>query len=857
MRDPSQAIFPEGRGPSNPYEIFPVGAVEQSIVARFEEQVRKHSGKMAVESAAGSLSYQQLDRAANQLATAIVKLRGTESEPVALLVSHGIPQITAILGALKAGKIYVPLDPAYPAARNAAVLSDLRPKLIVCDEHHQRMAAHIAAGAQVLSMSELALDIQEAAPDIAIEPDRPAVIIYTSGSTGKPNGLVHSHRNVLHATLKYTNNMHIGHEDRLLLLYSCAFIGSVADIFSALLNGATLLPYDLKRQGIGALAAWMKAKQVTLYQSVPTLFRRFAATLKPNEKFEATLRAIRLGGEPVMPHDVTLYGTHFHRDCLFAVSLASTEILGIRLYFVDPDDLPRGPRVPVGYALQDTEVLLVDDDGKPTSQGEIGEMVIRSPYLALGYWGDPKRTKAVFLADPDRPGTRLYHSRDLGLLHRDGCLEFLGRKDWQVKIRGHRIEIAEVESALLAVPGVKEAAVITQQAESGEPRLVAYIVPVPGVEQTVSGLRAALIEQLPEHMTPAAFVLLSALPTTPTGKIDRQSLPAPAASRPALGTAFVVPRNALEVAIVDIWRDCLNVTPIGVHDDFFELGGDSVLALDMALRVEETFARPIPQQALLASRTVEQLAHYLLRKDESSFERPLIEIRQGNGRPLFFLHGEFNGAGLFCIPLARHLNDIGLVAVHPHGSCGDFVPATIEEMAADRLRDIRTQQPSGPYRLAGHCNGALVAWAIAEQLLEQGETVELLAILAPPPSVQWETDVEAPAKVKPGGINLEGVTGRERSQRLHKAYGDACARFVGRRYGGSMLVMLPRMDATRLSMDHWQNVAQKTQFQLVPGGHLTVLLPRNLITVAAIIQEHLQASMKPPVGVDVVGSGQP
>jgi len=857
MRDSSQAVFPAGRCPSNPYEAFPASAVEQSIVARFEEQARKHSQKTAVECAAGSLTYEQLDRAASQLAAAIVKLRGTESEPVALLVSHGIPQIVAILGALKAGKIYVPLDPAYPAARNAVVLNDLRPKLIVCDERHHRMAAHIAAGAQVLNMSELAGDTHEGTLDIAIEPDRPAVIIYTSGSTGKPNGLVHSHRNVLHATLKYTNNMHISPDDRLLLLYSCAFIGSVADIFSALLNGATLLPYDLKRQGIGALAEWMKEKQVTLYQSVPTLFRRFAATLKPNEKFDATLRAIRLGGEPVMPHDVTLYRTHFHSDCVFAVSLASTEILGIRLYFVDPDDLPRGPRVPVGYALQDTEVLLVDDDGKPTPQGQVGEMVIRSPYLALGYWGDSERTKAVFLDDPQRPGTRLYHSRDLGLVHQDGCLEFLGRKDWQVKIRGHRIEIAEVESALLAVPGVKEAAVIAQETESGEHRLLAYIVPVPGIEQTVSGLRAALIEQLPEHMTPAAFVLLSALPTTPTGKVDRQSLPAPAPSRPALATAFVVPRNALEVALVDIWRDCLNVTPIGVRDDFFELGGDSVIALDMALRVEETFGRPIPQQALLASRTVEHLAQYLLQKDESSFERPLVEIRHGSGRPLFFLHGEFNGAGLFCIPLARHLNDIGLVAVHPHGACGDLVPATIEQMAADRLRDIRNMQPSGPYRLAGHCNGALVAWAIGEQLREQGETVELLAILAPPPTVQWDTDVEAPANPKSSDVNLEGVSGRERSQRLHDAYGEACARFVVRRYGGSMLVMLPRMDATRLAMDRWQNVALDTQFHLVPGGHLTVLLPRNLMTVAAIIKEHLHASMNPPVAADMIGSGQP
>jgi thioesterase domain-containing protein/acyl carrier protein len=340
-------------------------------------------------------------------------------------------------------------------------------------------------------------------------------------------------------------------------------------------------------------------------------------------------------------------------------------------------------------------------------------------------------------------------------------------------------------------------------------------------------------------------MLLRALPTTPSGKIDRQSLPATGPTRPALRTEFVVPRNALEVSLIDIWRDCLKVTPIGVRDDFFELGGDSVLALDMALRVEETFGRPIPQQALLASRTVEQLAQYLLGIDHSSVEGPLVQIRQGKGRPLFFLHGEFNGAGLFCVPLARQLNDIGLIAVHPHGACGDFVPATIEEMAADRLRDIRSVQPSGPYRLGGHCNGALVAWAMAEQLRSEGESVELLAVLAPPPTVQWERAAEAPPGPMPRGLDLSRMSRSQRAQQLHEAYGAVCERFVARRYDGSMLVMLPRMDATRLSMDRWQKVALDTQFHLVPGGHLTVLLPRNMATVATIIKDSLQASAKP------------
>ncbi len=427
-------------------------------------------------------------------------------------------------------------------------------------------------------------------------PDQPANIIYTSGSTGKVKGLVHSHRNILHTTLKYTNNLHISDADRLVLLYSCAFAGSVADIFAALLNGATLLPFNLKEEGIRNLGRWLTDKQVTLYQSVPTVFRQFVGTLQASERFPH-LRLLRLGGEAVTLRDVHLHRKHFPPECLLAVSLGASEILGIRLFFVDQDAPLPGPRVPVGYALQDTEVRILNENGEAAEPGSIGAMEIRSPYLALGYWRDPELTRTCFRSDPQRPEARTIRLGDLGKLHPDGCLEYVGRADFQIKVRGHRVEAAEVEMALLAIANVKDAVVGGRQSVAGDQRLVAYVVPVNRPGPTVSRMRLALHEVLPDYMIPSAFVFLDELPTTPAGKIDRLALPAPDASRPALRSPYIPPTDPLQILLAEVWQDCLNIRPIGIRDNFFELGGDSILAMDMALRLEGLCGRRVPPGA--------------------------------------------------------------------------------------------------------------------------------------------------------------------------------------------------------------------------------------------------------------------
>ncbi len=849
MSDRDHAIVPPGQcpGPTNPYRPFLWDEVEQSIPACFARQVASDPEKIAVETSTRQLTYAALNEAANRLANAILQRRGEKAESVAFLLGHGCPQITAAFGILKAGKIYVPLDPTYPPARNAMVLEGAQPGLLVTDNAHRQLAEQLDGGrGRVLNLDDLDRAGDGNDPDLVLSPDRPAIIIYTSGSTGKPMGVVHNHRNILHAVLKYTNHYHISRDDRSVGLYSCAFAGSLMDVFATLLNGATLLPFDLKTQGLAPLGRWLIDKEITLYQSVPTLFRQFVATLDGSEQFPR-LRFIRLSGETVTPRDVRLHRKHFLPGCLLAVSLAATEILGIRRYFLDHETPVSGPRVPVGYAMDDTEVLILGEDGKPVEPGCEGEIAVRSPYLALGYWGDPKRTEAAFVAEPERPGVRLYRFGDRGILRPDGCLEYLGRADSQVKVRGHRVEVAEVEAALLSIDDVKEAVVAGKDTATGEQRLVAYVVSAtrPGV--SVSRLRGLLLETLPDYMIPAAFVMLDALPMTPTGKVDRLALPEPSSTRPTLHTPYVGPADPLQFLLVEAWQECLCVQPVGVGDNFFELGGDSLMAAELNLRVEDLCGRSLPKEALLTAPTVAGQASLLLEHETSPSCPPLVEVQRGDSEHrLFFLHGDYNGGGLYCVPLARQIGkNQPFYALHPHGLSSPLIPPTIEAMAADRLRVLRDFQAEGPYLLGGHCNGGLVAFEMARQLIQLGQRVDFLAVIAPPSVRIGDADHAFP----PGPadnlqtIDLSGCPESERSDRLIQAYRDVCTHYVIQRLPTEVLVVLPREDLVQYGEpSRWRGAAKRVSVAEVPGGHLTILTSRYVGALAKLMRDHLATS---------------
>ncbi len=602
----SSCSGPDGR-PTNPSEPFPRAALEDSLTARFTRQVTRDPHRLAVKMGAIALSYGALDRAANRVAHAICDRIGGGNEPVALLLPQSLDQVVAVLGALKAGKIYVPLDPAHPPARLGEAVAHAGARLVVTSMRFAGLARAVAPSAPAVEVDALrdgADGPPAEAPAVAIGPDAGAYIFYTSGSTGRPKGVLDTHRNVLHNVMRYTNTLHLTSDDRLTLLQGPSFSGAVSSLFGALLNGASSLLFDVPREGAERLATWLAEESVTVYHSVPALFRAIA----PHGRSLPALRLIRLEGDRATPRDLALFREHFGPDCILVNGLGATECGLVRqFFFTTASPVPDGV-VPIGEAVEDMDVVVLDAAGRPAGIGEPGEIAVRSAYLAAGYWNQPELTAARFVVEPDRPGTRLYRTGDLGRLRRDGILELLGRRDGMAKIRGHHVEAAEVEAALLALPGVAEAATLVREDVPGEARLVAYLVAAGGDGLTPGGLRRALAERLPDFMLPSAFVLLDRLPLDGNRKVDRRALPAPTTAAPASEGPRAAPRSPHEDALMRIWSAVLGTDAIGVEDDFFDLGGNSLLAAAVLARVRSDWGVEIDMGAFAASPTIAALA---------------------------------------------------------------------------------------------------------------------------------------------------------------------------------------------------------------------------------------------------------
>jgi amino acid adenylation domain-containing protein len=719
---PGRVVCPTA--PSGSFLPWGKGWTECSISDRFRQQARAHAGRLAIKGLDRELTYQALDAAANRAARAILAESGPRQEPILLLFEHGAQMAEAILGALKAAKAYVPLDPSYPVERNRFIAEDSGARLLVTNARNLGHA-RLLAGSRLRLIELCALDssVPDEDPNLPSRPDDVALIHYTSGSTGRPKGVVHTHRNALHIALRHTNGQRITADDRLSLLSSYSYGASVGNLFGGLLNGSAVLTFNLKEQGVGGLARWLIAEEVTIYYSVATVFRRFAATLTGEERFPH-LRLIRLGGEAIYRDDVETYKSHFDDGCLLHVGLGTTETGVVRECFFDKQTECDQHIAPVGYAVEDMDVLLLDAERRPVAPGEVGEIAVRSRYLSPGYWRRPELTSAAFFPDPDGGSRRVYLTGDLGRMLPGGCLLYAGRKDSQVKIRGYRVETAEIEAALRSAPGVREAAVTVRDDGDGEKRLLAFAVPRDGATLDAAALRSSLRDSLPDFMVPSTFVVRDDLPRTPGGKVDRDRLAALASAVRADRSGFVFPRTDVEARLALLWEEVLGAGPVGARDDFFDLGGDSLSAARLFDRVADVFGARLPASTLLECPTVEQMAGVVARGDSEG--SALVPIRATGASPFFCAHG-IGGDVISFHGLARHLgDDLPFVAVRARD--GDTDRFSVEGIAAHYLSEIRRVQPDGPYFLGGYSFGGTVAFEMARQLVAGGEAVGLLAL---------------------------------------------------------------------------------------------------------------------------------
>jgi amino acid adenylation domain-containing protein len=595
--------------PEVSFEAMPVEVLERSIGARFAEVVRKNPDAVAVDTARHRWSYAELERRSYQVAHALLRHCGAGEARVALLVEHDAPMLAAVLGALQAGLTYVPLDPGFPEARLRRILQDAEASVILTEARHAAELGGWAGETPVLVLEEVFAQELEEPLEREVSPEVPAYLLYTSGSTGEPKGVVQSQRNVLHHVRTYVNRLHIGAEDRLSLLSSYGFDAAVMDIYGALLSGATLVPIDLRSTAAADLPRQLRELGVSVYHSTPTVYRHLLSQLRGGDGEEFTsVRLVVLGGEEVVPRDVEFFRRHFAPECLLVNGLGPTECtLALQQWIGHETPLPRRG-VPVGRAVEGVEVGLLNDAGEPVEIYATGEIVLRTRYLAQGYWKRPEQTAAAFLPDPNGGERRVYHTGDLGRLLPDGSIAFRGRKDAQLKVRGYRIEAAEIEGALLRHPMVREAVVLVREVE-GERQLVGYVVAEEGEwAPSAAELRAYLRSRLPEYMVPAAYGAVERIPLTPNGKVDRRSLLAREAEGEVATAAYVAPRTQTEELVAGIWQEVLGVERVGAHDNFHELGGHSLLAMQVVSRVRSVLQVELPLRTLFEAPTVAGLA---------------------------------------------------------------------------------------------------------------------------------------------------------------------------------------------------------------------------------------------------------
>ena len=597
--------------PTNSFIPFSRDAIEQSIAHRFKEQVRHHRDRTAIRSRTQELTYGALNAAANRVARAIRSSCGDAPQPVALMFEHDAPMLVAILATLKAGMAYLPLDPRYPADRLGYMLDNSRACLIVTNKRNATAAGALTREEiHLVNIDELDADLSTENLELPVSAGAVACIIYTSGSTGAPKGVPQLHRNVLHEIMNYTNAAHLSKDDRLLLVSSCCFADSIRTIFGALLNGASLFPLSIAEEGLTGLADWLIRNKITVYRSVPTVFRHFGGMIGDELQFP-DIRLIYMAGEPVYRTDVELFHRHFSPHCIFVNGLGSTESLTYRWFFMGNETPLAGENVPVGYAIDDMEVLLLGMDEERATADGIGEIAVKSRYLSPGYWHNPELTSTRFRRAGGGTDERIFLTGDLGRLLPDGRLLHMGRKDSQVKIRGHRIEIAEIEMLLVGMEGIKEAVVAPQEAPSGHSCLVAYLVPARDQTPAVADIRRLIAETLPDYMVPSAFVNLKALPLLPNGKVNRRALPVPDWTRSLSKQAYVAPRTPLEDILAGIWSGVLGIKQIGVHDHFLDLGGHSLLATQIISRIHRDLRVELPLRSIFENPTVAQIAALL------------------------------------------------------------------------------------------------------------------------------------------------------------------------------------------------------------------------------------------------------
>jgi amino acid adenylation domain-containing protein len=709
--------------------------LQRSIIERFEQMARRHRGRVAVTGADTALTFGELRDGVSGLAETLVA-DTRPGELIGILLPAGPLFPLAMLACLVSGRPFVVLDTHAPPEWLDHILRDARPTLIITAHDGLSDVEARMPTVRVIRLTGVPRSGCKEWRPAALGVDEPACVLFTSGSTGRPKGIVNSQRNLLQRVAQSINAAHINPADRLLTLASPCTIVGVRDVLTALLAGASIRLLD--PQGVGAreIVNVIQAEAITILFAFPALLRSIVAAAR-GERAGAALRMVRVGGDTTLWSDIESLRAWLEPEAAIQGVYAATEAPMMQ-WFVDDKSKRDDARIPIGYPLPGNRLALVDEAGRASLPGDVGELIVASPYVALGRWVEG-RLDAGSVETGGGRGWRIFRTGDLVRQRPDGLLERVGRKDRQIKIRGSRVDLDGVEAMLRGHPFVRDvAAVARADSPDGTMTLVAYVSPRDGAP-------AGLIEELktlacsaPLPMRPARFYLVPSIPRFSSSKLDVRALVAldTAQAQNERGTSLdeaepvSIAFDQIAQTVARAWQRTLQVPVRAVDDDFFDSGGDSLKAIAFVIELERALGIEISLTVINEAPTFDRLCQ-ALRERRAPGSTPLVTLKAGNALPpLFLIHG-IGGNVVKLLPAARRVRYAGaVIGIRARGVVrGEVAHTSIEDMAADYSREIKKRQPNGPYYLCGYSSGGLVAFEIARRLSKAGDEVALVGLL--------------------------------------------------------------------------------------------------------------------------------
>ncbi|WP_051633823.1 non-ribosomal peptide synthetase [Bacillus sp. UNC41MFS5] len=698
---------------------------ELNIPQLFEEQVKLNPNSIALIFENIEITYRELDIRASKIANYLRNKGINQEQLVAVCLNRSPDMIASFLGVLKAGGAYVPIDPTYPQDRIAYMLEDSGVSIVITTEDMAKLLPRIDATIVCLDKEEEALLAQLEKCVNSSSPKSLAYVMYTSGSTGKPKGVAIEHRGIVRL-IKNIDYARIGPKETFINLTPVAFDVSVFEIYGSLLNGGKLVLMNSHKPPFDEIARTIRQNRVTSLCVTPD---RLNLLIEDYSNELGSLRQILAAGE-ALPVWLAQKCVSKLKECILINAYGPTENSVYTTSYHVKEVLPTFSSIPIGRPISDDSVYILDKYMQPVPIGVIGELYLSGVGIAREYFKKPELTSERFPLNPfsDDPDQKLYKTGDLARYLPDGMIEFLGRADDQVKIRGVRIELGEVEKIVSSFPGIRQAVAGTIKAKDGTKELVAYVVMNKDVNFNQQEHRSFAREKLPEFMIPTFFVELEEVPVTPVGKIDRKKLPIPTMGPKR--DQITLPRKPIEKKLVQLWETLLDISPIGIRDNFFDLGGNSLLAMRLFSDIEKTFNKRLPVSIIFEEETIENLARLLSSKNQHKQPSSSVVAIQAHGSkaPVFCIHGG-GGEVLLYRDLAVELGNDQPVYGLRYSNSENSNNISVESLAEKYVNDIKEIQPTGPYSLLGFCFGAAIAYEMAQKLIEDGEEVALLTLL--------------------------------------------------------------------------------------------------------------------------------